>query len=75
MKDGDKIFINLSAWPEYEDERPYASPEETTYVIGVYGKTVMRRGKRMRKMCVPVCEFNYEVDDEGIHDLPIQGKP
>ena len=81
IKDGDKIFINLSAWPEYEDEWPYASPKETTYVVGVYGKTVVKRGQHLRKMRVPVFEFNYEVDDEWIqdyglvYDLPIQGKP
>lgn len=81
IKNGDKIFINLSAWPEYEDGWPYATPKETTYVVGVYGKTVRRKGEQMRKMRVPVFEWSYEVDDEWIqdyglvYDLPIKGKP
>ena len=80
IKDGDKIFINLSAWPEYEDEWPYTSPKESTYVVGVYGKAVMKRGKQLRKMSVPAFDYNYEVDawwiqDYGlVYDLPSQGK-
>ena len=78
--DGDKIFINLSAWPEYDDEWPYATPRAHTYVVGVYGRRVMRRRTQKRKLHVPAFEWNYEVDDEWIeefgliHELPIEGK-
>ena len=78
---GDKIFINLSAWPEYEDEWPYDSPKASTYVVGVYGKAFMKRKKELRELHVPAFEWNYEVGNQWIQDfglvyeLPNQGEP
>ena len=81
IRDGDSIFINLSAWPEYNDEWPYASPKDSTYVVGIYGKTIVKRKKQLRQLHVPAFDWNYEVGDQWIEDfglmyeLPDQGEP
>ena len=80
--EGDVIFINLSAWPEYEDEWPYDSPIATTYVKGVYGIKVSARGKGKqikRKLSVPAFNRDYTVDRDWIEnyglvfELPVEG--
>ena len=79
--EGDKIFINLSAWPEYDDDWPYDSEKASTYVVGVYGKTILKRKKELRELHVPAFEWKYEVGNPWIEDygllyeLPSQGEP
>ena len=37
VKAGDQCYINLRAWPEYEEEYNYPSPLDKTFALGVYG--------------------------------------
>lgn len=79
IKFGDKCYVNLLAWPEYEDEYPYPSPVEMTFVEAVYGDVIKGKGRRqLRKISVPVFDISHEVDVEwietwGVHFIAPEG--
>ena len=82
IKAGDQCYINLRAWPEYEEEYNYPSPLDKTFALGVYGGVVKGKGRmQIRKLDVPVFKISHEVDVDwietwGLHStLPDEGKP
>ena len=64
--EGDEIFINLRAWPEYDEEWPYDTQIENTYVKGIYGKTTS--GGKKRRPSVPTFKLKYTVDKDWIEE-------
>ena len=82
IKAGDKCYITLRAYPEYEDECNYPTPIDKTFVLGIYGEVIKGKGRgQIRKLEVPVFKLTHEVDIEWIEswglqlELPEESKP
>ena len=73
IKTGDLCYINLRAWPEYEEEYHYPTPLDKTFSIGIYGEEIKGKGRRqIRKLDVPVFKLTHEVDIDWIETWGLQ---